>query len=384
MTKPIGGVGGARTRGKKATKSRTTDVAKLPRNTIIKGDCIAAMRSLPDCSVDVIFADPPYNMQLKDTLHRPDNSKVDGVHDAWDQFDSFAAYDAFTKEWLTEARRVLKDSGTIWVIGSYHNIFRVGYQMQNMEYWMLNDIIWRKSNPMPNFRGTRFTNAHETLIWAAKNQAASKYTFNYQAMKALNEDTQMRSDWVLPICSGNERIKVGDSKAHSTQKPESLLFRVLLASTNPGDVILDPFFGTGTTGAVAKRLGRDFIGIEREDAYIKVARERIAKVDTISDDEALQFTKSKKQEPRVPFGNLVERGMITPGTVLVDGNRRYAAKVRMDGTLVNKDDTGSIHKIGAKVQGAQACNGWTFWHVEHGGELLPIDVFRQQIRAEQH
>ncbi len=375
----------------KATKGRGAKTAaraqksntKLPVDRILKGDCIETMNALPAGSVDVIFAEPPYNLQLKDSLHRPDNSKVDAVTDAWDQFASFEHYDAFTKDWLKAAQRLLKDSGTIWVIGSYHNIFRVGNAMQNAGFWLLNDIVWRKSNPMPNFRGTRFTNAHETLIWAAKSSDASGYTFNYQAMKAMNDDTQMRSDWTLPICSGRERLKDGDKKTHATQKPEALLYRVLMASTKPGDVVLDPFFGTGTTGAVAKQLGRHWVGIEREDAYIKAARKRIAEVEVL-DQDTLGFTQSKKSEPRVPFGTLLERGMVQPGDVLVDGARRYAAKVRTDGTLVTGSEMGSIHQVGAKVQGAPACNGWTFWHVERQGQLLSIDVFRQQLRAEMH
>jgi len=364
--------------------NKTSVLKSLPLNKIVQGDCIDAMNALPEKSVDVIFADPPYNMQLKDTLSRPDHSKVNGVDDAWDKFSSFSAYDEFTYRWLTAARRLLKDTGTIWVIGSYHNIFRVGTALQNLDYWVLNDVIWRKSNPMPNFRGTRFTNAHETLIWAAKSADKGGYTFNYNAMKAMNDDTQMRSDWTLPICSGKERLKVGDKKAHATQKPESLLYRVLMSSTNPGDVILDPFFGTGTTGAVAKRLGRNFIGIERETDYIKLAHKRIADIEQISDVEALAFTESKRAAPRIPFGSIVERGLITPGTTLYDSQRKFAAKVRTDGTLISKAVKGSIHQVGAGVQGAPACNGWTFWHVENKGELLSIDIFRQQVRAEAH
>ncbi|MCJ9429408.1 site-specific DNA-methyltransferase [Kordiimonas marina] len=355
----------------------------LPLNQILQGDCIERMNALPAGSVDVIFADPPYNMQLKDNLHRPDHSKVDGVHDAWDKFSSFAAYDEFTYRWLAAAKRVLKDTGTIWVIGSYHNIFRVGAAIQNLDYWILNDVIWRKSNPMPNFRGTRFTNAHETLIWAAKSADKGGYTFNYDAMKAMNDDTQMRSDWTLPICSGGERLKNGDKKAHATQKPESLLYRVLMASTKPGDVVLDPFFGTGTTGAVAKKLGRNFIGIEREDAYIEVATKRLDAIETL-DENALEFTKGKRAQPRVPFGTLVERGLIQAGDTLYDTKRRFAARVRTDGTLVIDDTKGSIHQVGARVQGAPACNGWTFWHVERKGELMSIDDLRQQVIAEMH
>jgi modification methylase len=313
-------------------KTMTKGAAALPLNTIISGDCIEAMNALPAESVDLIFADPPYNLQLRGDLHRPDNSKVDAVDDAWDQFSSFAVYDKFTREWLKAARRLLKPNGAIWVIGSYHNIFRVGAALQDAGFWILNDVVWRKSNPMPNFRGKRFTNAHETMIWAGKDEN-SKYTFNYEALKALNEGIQMRSDWVLPICTGHERLKdeMGD-KAHPTQKPESLLHRILVGSTNPGDVVLDPFFGTGTTGAVAKMLGRDFIGIEREEAYRKVAEKRIKSVRKF-DKEALQTTTSKRAEPRVPFGQLVERGMLRPGEELYSLNGRYSAKVRADGQL---------------------------------------------------
>ena len=353
----------------------------LPLDRIVEGDCIECLAALPARSVDVIFADPPYNMQLKDTLHRPDNSKVAGVDDAWDKFSSFAAYDEFTRGWLAAAGRVLKDTGTLWVIGTYHNIFRVGAAIQDLGFWILNDVVWRKTNPMPNFRGTRFANAHETLIWAAKSADQRGYTFNYDAMKALNEDLQMRSDWLLPICSGGERLKVGDKKAHATQKPEALLYRVLMASTKPGDVVLDPFFGTGTTGAVAKRLGRRFIGIERERTYIRLAQERIARVEPVADADRA-FTTSKRQAPRVPFGTLVERGLIRPGTKLVDPSRSHAARVRSDGSLVCRDCTGSIHQVGAHVQGAPACNGWTFWCVEDHGKLVPIDLYRQQVRAQ--
>jgi len=353
----------------------------LPLNRILAGDCIEVMNALPENSVDLIFADPPYNLQLKGDLHRPDNSKVDAVDDDWDQFDSFRAYDAFTTDWLKAARRILKPNGAIWVIGSYHNIFRVGAALQNQGYWILNDVVWRKSNPMPNFRGKRFTNAHETMIWASKSEGA-KYTFNYEALKALNEGVQMRSDWVLPICTGHERLKdENGDKAHPTQKPESLLHRVLVGSTNPGDVILDPFFGTGTTGAVAKMLGRNFIGIERDEAYRKVAEKRISKVRKY-DSEALAVTTGKRAEPRVPFGQLVERGMLRPGEELLSLNGRYKAKVRADGTLVGADIKGSIHQVGAKLEGAPSCNGWTYWGYKRDGKTVPIDMLRQQIRSE--
>ena len=367
---------------KKMNKHTTPmGAGSLPLNRILAGDCIEVMNALPENSVDLIFADPPYNLQLKGDLHRPDNSKVDAVDDDWDQFDSFRAYDEFTTDWLKAARRILKPNGAIWVIGSYHNIFRVGAALQNQGYWILNDVVWRKSNPMPNFRGKRFTNAHETMIWASKSEGA-KYTFNYEALKALNEGVQMRSDWVLPICTGHERLKdENGDKAHPTQKPESLLHRVLVGSTNPGDIILDPFFGTGTTGAVAKMLGRNFIGIEREEAYRKVAEKRISKVRKY-DSEALAVTTGKRAEPRVPFGQLVERGMLRPGEELLSLNGRYKAKVRADGTLVGADIKGSIHQVGAKLEGAPSCNGWTYWGYKRDGKTVPIDMLRQQIRSE--
>jgi modification methylase len=349
-------------------------------DTILKGDCVAAMNRLPDASVDVIFADPPYNLQLNGDLHRPDQSKVDAVDDAWDQFESFEAYDAFTRAWLLAARRVLKPNGTIWVIGSYHNIFRVGAKLQDLGFWILNDIVWRKTNPMPNFRGRRFQNAHETMIWASRDSKAKGYTFNYEAMKAANEDVQMRSDWLFPICTGNERLKdaKGD-KLHPTQKPEALLARVMLASTKPGDVVLDPFFGSGTTGAVAKRLGRHFVGIEREQDYIDAALERIEAVKPLGAMELTVLT-GKRAEPRVAFGSLVDTGLIKAGTTLWDSQRRWSARVRADGTLSIGEDAGSIHKMGARVQGFDACNGWTFWHYERAGGLTPIDELRRIAR----
>lgn len=360
--------------------TKKTAADGLPLNQILAGDCVEVMNSLPEKSVDLIFADPPYNLQLKGNLHRPDNSQVDAVDDAWDQFDSFRAYDRFTTEWLAAARRILKPNGAIWVIGSYHNIFRVGAALQNAGFWILNDVVWRKSNPMPNFRGKRLTNAHETMIWASRDEGA-KYTFNYEALKALNEGVQMRSDWVLPICTGHERLKDDNGdKAHPTQKPESLLHRVLVGSTNPGDVVLDPFFGTGTTGAVAKKLGRDFIGIEREEAYRKVAEKRIADVRRF-DKESLMVSASKRAQPRVPFGQLVERGMLRPGEVLTSP-RGQTAKVRADGTLVAADVSGSIHQVGAALEGAPSCNGWTYWMFRREGKTVPIDFLRQQIRAE--
>jgi modification methylase len=350
---------------------------ELKLDTILQGDCIAEMARLPDKSVDMIFADPPYNLQLGGDLFRPEGSRVDAVDDEWDKFESLTTYDNFTREWLEQARRILKDDGTIWVIGSYHNIFRVGALLQDADFWILNDIVWRKANPMPNFRGTRFTNAHETLIWCAKDEKA-RYTFNYRAMKALNDDLQMRSDWVLPICSGGERMKADDgSKAHPTQKPEALLYRILLACTKPGDVVLDPFFGTGTTGAVARRLGRRWIGIEREPAYVKVANERIASTLPL-DESAMQTIPDKRQQPRVAFGLLVESGLVPAGAILTDSKCRWKAKVCADGSIACESHAGSIHKVGAALQGAPSCNGWTFWHIEDDGSLKAIDELRQQ------
>lgn len=355
------------------------EASRLPIDTILVGDCIDHMNALPAGSVDLIFADPPYNLQLAEGLTRPDQSKVDAVDDDWDKFDSFAHYDAFTRNWLKAARRVLKPDGAIWVIGSYHNIFRVGTALQDLDFWMLNDVIWRKANPMPNFRGTRFTNAHETLIWASKSQK-SRVTFNYEAMKLANDDTQMRSDWLFPICTGAERLKdEDDGKVHPTQKPEALLFRILNATTKPGDIVLDPFFGTGTTGAVARKLGRHFIGIEREETYVAAARSRIASIRPAVFD-ALQSVTPKRKEPRIPFGSLIEQGLIEPGAQLFDLTKRYSAMVRADGSLVSGPHQGSIHKVGALVQGTEACNGWTFWHHDFLGVTEPIDVLRASVR----
>ena len=360
----------------------TNQKKDLPLNKIINGNCIDSMISLPDNSIDVIFADPPYNLQLKNVLSRPDSSKVNGVTEDWDRFKSFEDYDQFTKGWMSEAQRILKPEGTIWVIGSYHNIFRVGNTMQNLGFWILNDIIWHKSNPMPNFKGTRFTNAHETIIWASKN-FSSKYNFNYQAMKSLNEGTQMRSDWHIPICSGRERIRDSEgNKIHSTQKPEALLYRVLLSSSKKGDVILDPFFGTGTTGAVAKKLGRNFIGLEKESVYIKAAEKRIRAIDH-PEEISLETTTSKKAQKRVPFGSLVENGLIKPGSVLRGPrnlkSKKFMATVRADGSLLINGDSGSIHQMSAKVQGKESSNGWTFWHLETEGKLELIDDLRTEF-----
>jgi modification methylase len=351
------------------------------RETIIIGDCIEALNKLPEKSVDLVFADPPYNLQLGGDLLRPDNSRVDAVDDDWDRFASFEAYDAFTRDWLAGCRRVMKDDATLWVIGSYHNIFRVGSVLQDLGFWVLNDIVWRKSNPMPNFKGTRFTNAHETMIWAAKSRGQRRYTFNYDALKVSNDDLQMRSDWLIPLCTGEERVKGEDGqKAHPTQKPEALLHRVLLSSTKKGDLVLDPFFGVGSTGAAAKRLGRRFVGIERDEGYAALAKQRIAQVIPVP-AEQLDITGSKKSEPRVPFGMVLEAGLLNPGDELFCPKGERRARVRADGSLVAGDLSGSIHKLGALVDSAPACNGWTFWHVKTDRGLAPIDAFRAKLRA---
>jgi modification methylase len=366
---------------RQVAQSAAAEGAVLPIDTILVGDCIRHMNALPAGSVDLIFADPPYNLQLEQSLTRPDQSKVDAVDDDWDKFDSFAHYDIFTRAWLKAARRLLKPDGALWVIGSYHNIFRVGTALQDLDFWMLNDVIWRKANPMPNFRGTRFTNAHETLIWAARSQK-SRVTFNYEAMKSANEDTQLRSDWLFPLCTGAERLKDdADDKVHPTQKPEALLYRILTATSRPGDIVLDPFFGTGTTGAVARKLGRHFIGIERDETYVAAALKRLAAVKPIS-AEALESATPKRQAVRVAFGSLLEQGLIAPGTTLFDARKRHAALVRADGSLVSGAHQGSIHRVGALVQGAEACNGWTFWHHETAGRLAPIDELRTGVRQQ--
>lgn len=367
----------------KSKKSTASKKSELRPDSILKGDCIEVLRSLPAKSVDMIFADPPYNLQLGGELLRPNNSKVDAVDDHWDQFDSLQAYDQFTREWLSAARNALSDDGSIWVIGSYHNIFRLGYILQDLGYWILNDIIWRKSNPMPNFHGKRFTNAHETMIWAAKSKD-SKYRFNYDSMKALNEELQMRSDWYIPLCTGSERLKNDDGdKLHPTQKPEALLHRVILSSSKPGDVILDPFFGTGTTGAVAKRLGRHYVGIEREDEYIKAAKKRIDAVVPCTDETV--SIENKREQMRIPFGWLLEHGYVKPGTELTDPKGNLTAKVHADGNIIVNSKAGnhrgSIHKVGAQVQNAPSCNGWTYWHIKDGKKSVPIDTLRERLRT---
>jgi len=359
----------------------------LPLDSILQGDCRELLARLPEKSIDVIFADPPYNLQLQGTLLRPNLTQVDAVDDDWDQFDDFASYDAFTRDWLTACRRVLKDTGTLWVIGSYHNIYRVGAILQDLGYWFLNDVVWLKVNPMPNFRGVRFTNAHETLLWCKKSKAQKHYTFNYHAMKMANDEKQMRSDWEIGLCPPSERLKINGEKLHTTQKPEALLYRVLLASSNPGDVVLDPFFGTGTSGAVAKKLGRHFIGIEREDKYIQGATARINAIPTpnVEDVQALGWNETKRSAPRIPFAALLENGLLLPGQVLYFDAQRdpdKSVEVLADGSIRMLDGTrGSIHKIGAQIGQMPACNGWERWYYEtEAGELRVIDALREQLR----
>tara|TARA_Y100001970_G_scaffold291656_1_gene429646 strand:- start:2047 stop:3120 length:1074 start_codon:yes stop_codon:yes gene_type:complete len=349
-------------------------------NIILNGDCLKEIKKIPDKTFDLIFADPPYNMQIGNKLTRPDSSKVNGVNDKWDQFNSFKHYDNFCKLWLTECKRILKDNGSIWVIGSYHNIFRLGYHLQNLGYWILNDVIWRKNNPMPNFRGTRFTNAHETLIWASKDKK-SKYTFNYQSVKCLNDDLQMRSDWIMPICNGKERLKKNGKKIHSTQKPEALLHRIILATTKKGDTVFDPFLGTGTTAVVSKKLGRNYYGIEKDKKYYLAAKDRIDKVTKIEDDY-LDTIQNNKSKPRIPFGSLVELGIIKPGASLFDLKKKINAKIMADGSIKYKDSEGSIHKIAAKIMGTESYNGWTYWHYTVNGSSVLIDSLRQKFIAE--
>ena len=346
-------------------------------NKIINGNALEILKIIPSKTFDLVFADPPYNLQIGKKLKRPDNSKVNGVNDKWDQFKSFKDYDNFCKEWLSECKRVLKDHGAIWVIGSYHNIFRIGYHIQNTDFWILNDVIWKKNNPMPNFRGTRFTNAHETLIWASKNKN-SKYTFNYQSLKCLNDDLQMRSDWTLPICNGSERIKRNGKKVHSTQKPESLLYRVLLASTNKGDFVFDPFLGTGTTAVVAKKMGRNYFGIEKEKKYFKTAIQRLQKTVKI-EDHYLDTIKNNKSKPRIPFGSLIELGILEPGMTLFDSKKKYNAKIMADGSIKCKNSEGSIHKVAAGIMRTESYNGWTYWHYNLDGAIVPIDHLRQKL-----
>ena len=347
------------------------------KNKIINSNSLVELKKIPDESFDLIFADPPYNLQLRNELIRPDRSKVSAVNDKWDQFKNFEKYDEFTYEWLKESKRILKKNGAIWVIGSYHNIFRVGTIIQNLNFWILNDVIWNKKNPMPNFRGTRFTNAHETLIWASKSEK-SKYTFNYQSLKCLNDDLQMRSNWELPICNGSERLKKNGKKIHSTQKPEALLHRILLATSNKNDFILDPFLGSGTTAAVAKKLGRNYYGIENEKNYFNAAKQRLKNTKPI-EDNYLDTLKNNRSKPRIPFGSLVELGIIKPGSSIFDNKQKIIAKIMVDGSIKYQQTEGSIHKVAAKILGADSCNGWTYWHYNLNGSIVPIDNLRQRL-----
>jgi DNA modification methylase len=353
-----------------------TTLGSLAINSIHQGDCIALLKQIPDNSIDLIFADPPYNLQLSGDLLRPDQSKVDAVNDEWDKFENLEVYDVFTENWLKECKRVLKETGSIWVIGTYHNIFRVGSKLQDLGFWMLNDIVWIKTNPMPNFKGTRFNNAHETMLWATKSEK-SKFTFHYHSMKVMNEDLQMRSDWVIPICLGDERIKVNGQKAHSTQKPEELLYRVILSTSNVGDVILDPFSGTGTTAAVAKKLGRNFIAFEREQFYIDVANDRLENIVTI--DLNLLDYKVEVKKPRIPFINLIDKGFLEIGEILFSKDEKHQAQIQADSSIESNEIIGSIHKVCSKLINKESSNGWTFWYVKRKGKLILIDDLREEF-----
>ncbi|MDR2747383.1 MAG: site-specific DNA-methyltransferase [Treponema sp.] len=352
----------------------------MKTDIIIHGDCVEELKKIPCNSIDLIFADPPYNMQLKNPLYRPNNTKVNGVDDHWDKFNSFTEYDSFCTAWLAECRRILKETGSIWVIGSYHNIFRIGTIMLDLGFWILNDVTWYKTNPMPNFLGKRFTNATETLLWCSKSKDGGKYTFNHKTMKRYNGGKQMASVWPVKLCVGGERIKGPDGKkAHSTQKPEELLKRVILSSSRKGGIVLDPFFGTGTTGAAAKKLGRKFIGIEREETYVKIARERIDRIVELW-EEADWDEGEKAKQPRVPFGVLVKEGIIKAGDFLYTRKARGAeALVLKDGSLRYKDTAGSIHRIGALIQQTPSCNGWKFWYTrKDAGARSSIDELRRE------
>ena len=354
----------------------------VAKNCIIRGNCIEQMRQLPEKSVDLIFADPPYFLQLNQALHRPDHSKVNGVCEEWDKFSSFEDYDNFTEKWLESARHVMKDDASLWMIGTYHNIYRMGKILQDLGFWIINDVVWVKTNPMPNFRGTRLTNAHETLIWAVKSKDA-KYHFNYQTLKEMNEGLQMRSDWNIPLCTGKERLKSEDgTKAHPTQKPEALLYRIISACTAPNDLILDPFAGTGTSLAVAKKLGREFIGIEREQDYIDVANARLENKDDVILQKYLSGQK-QHQHPRIPFGNLLEQGFLKAGDTLMSNDNRFKAVIYADASIEAGDKRGSIHKIGAELQNKESCNGWTYWNVEQNGKMVLINELRMQLHQEQ-
>ena len=352
----------------------------IKKNSILHGDSLELLKQIPDKSIDLVFADPPYNLQLKDTLYRPDQTTVEAVTNDWDKFDTYQAYDNFSLLWLKESKRVLRDGGALWVIGSYHNILRLGTSIQNLGYWILNDIIWHKTNPMPNFRGTRFTNAHETLLWCTTTRKA-KYTFNYQNLKELNEGKQMRSDWHIPICAGKERLRESNNqRSHPTQKPEALLYRILVSSTNKGDTVLDPFLGSGTTAVMAKKLQRNFIGFEQDKEYIKLAKKRLKQTKVLA-DEVVTMAKSRKDLPKVPFGELVEQGIIPPGAVLTDKKEKFKATVSIDGSLKIKNISGSIHQVGAKIQGLPSCNGWDFWHVKDKSSSKLLDDIRGDYRS---
>ncbi|MFL1780425.1 RAMA superfamily domain-contaning DNA methylase [Candidatus Hepatincolaceae symbiont of Richtersius coronifer] len=344
-------------------------------NKIILGDCLEVLKTIEDQSVDLVFADPPYNMQMSKKLLRPNRTKVNGVQEiAWDQFTSFQSYDDFSLSWLTETQRVLKPSGTFWVTGTYHNIFRIGKIIQDLGLWILNDLIWAKTNPMPNFKGVRFSNAHETLIWAAKSRD-SKYCFNYQSMKILNDDKQMTSIWNLPVCNGSERLKIENKTVHPTQKPMDLLMRVILASTLENDIILDPFSGTGTTAVVAKMLGRRFIGIEKDQHYLTLAQARLDNTVPLNINHVQ--LKDVKPNKRVSLGNLIQKGLLEVGESIYDKNLENPAIVCLDGSLIYTNEAvGSIHQVAEKII-KKPTNGWFFWYICRDDTLLSLNILRE-------
>ncbi len=353
-------------------------------NTIIKGDCIKVLKTMPNNSVDMIFADPPYFMQTDGELLRASGAKFDGVDDEWDKFDNFAEYDRFLIAWLSECRRVMKDTSSIWVIGSFQNIYRVGYIMQNLGFWILNDVVWSKPNAVPNFGGTRFQNSHETMLWCSKSKK-SKYTFNYKTMKHLNGDKQEKSVWNISLCIGKERLKdEHGKKVHSTQKPENLLYNVILSSTKPNDIILDPFFGTGTTGSVAKRLGRNFIGIEREDKYIAAAQKRIN--ETEQDFNDLYDLSLEVKPPRVSLKDIIAKGYIADGEKFYDKNGNYLCNATIDGYALDlaTNEKLSIHKMSAKYLGKDNHNGWDYFYFKRDNSLTPINILRYEYFANEN
>ncbi len=355
--------------------------AELPIDQILTGDTLEILPALPEASIDLIFADPPYNLQLQQVLWRPNLTQVDAVDDEWDQFEDFVAYDGFTRDWLKAARHVMKDTATIWVSGTYHNILRVGSIMQDLGFWILNMVTWLKTNAMPNFRGTRLKNDVEFMIWAKRGEQGS-YTFHHHQMKQFNQGKQLGCVWAIPVCSGQERLKdEGGRKLHSTQKPEELLQRIILASSKPGDIVLDPFLGSGTTAAVAKRLHRRWIGIEQDARYVRAAQARIDAVQPISRQDPLIADALRQKPPRLPFKSLLDLGYLRPGQLLYLDKPPTQAVILEDGRVKANGCVGSIHRLGALLKEVPSCNGWVHWYyVDDAGAYAPIDALRQRAR----